>query len=134
MSNEMAKYGTHSCTCDGCEASPIVGFRYKCTKCKDHDICETCYEKWKLGIMVHENKMNPNISKDAASHAWKTFADGKSFQGMTTGQPKGATQKSVKKQKPNDKCACGSGGKFKKCCGNPAKQNAKTPDEEEKKE
>jgi hypothetical protein len=28
----MTKYGTHQCTCDGCNARPIIGFRYKCLK------------------------------------------------------------------------------------------------------
>ena len=35
---EMSKYGTHEATCDGCNVRPIVGFRYKCTKCTDHDV------------------------------------------------------------------------------------------------
>lgn len=29
-------------TCDGCEMSPIVGSRFKCTVCRDFDLCETC--------------------------------------------------------------------------------------------
>jgi len=31
--------------CDGCQASPIVGTRFKCTVCPDFDLCETCEAK-----------------------------------------------------------------------------------------
>ncbi len=33
-------YGTHEVTCDGCNIKPVVGFRYKCLVCPDHDFCE----------------------------------------------------------------------------------------------
>lgn len=29
-------------TCDGCSVFPIVGIRYKCSKCPDFDFCEKC--------------------------------------------------------------------------------------------
>lgn len=30
--------------CDGC-SDRIFGYRYNCTKCKDYDLCKSCYEK-----------------------------------------------------------------------------------------
>ena len=31
--------------CDGCDAYPVVGVRYKCSVCKNFDFCEKCEEK-----------------------------------------------------------------------------------------
>jgi sequestosome 1 len=31
--------------CDGCQVSPIVGHRYKCSVCQDFDFCSNCEEK-----------------------------------------------------------------------------------------
>eukprot|EP00729_Bicosta_minor_P005081 gene5081-18475_t len=48
------KFGVHdSITCDGCKVRPITGYRYHCTKCKDHDICEDCYVVFKTGKLLH---------------------------------------------------------------------------------
>jgi hypothetical protein len=35
----------HGVICDGCQATPIVGMRYKCTVCPDFDLCEACEVK-----------------------------------------------------------------------------------------
>lgn len=31
--------------CDGCEQDPLTGRRYKCSDCRDFDLCESCYKK-----------------------------------------------------------------------------------------
>jgi uncharacterized CHY-type Zn-finger protein len=36
--------------CDGCEATPIIGTRYKCSVCKNFDYCSRCEE-----LLDHEH-------------------------------------------------------------------------------
>ncbi|XP_034489484.1 uncharacterized protein LOC117793306 [Drosophila innubila] len=31
-------------TCDGCEKTNLVGYRYKCLRCDNYDLCSECYE------------------------------------------------------------------------------------------
>jgi len=38
--------------CDGCDASPIQGMRYRCMECHDYDLCESCNAK---GNSMHSN-------------------------------------------------------------------------------
>lgn len=39
---EKPKTVHHGYTCDGCQTSPIVGIRYKCSVRPDYDLCEDC--------------------------------------------------------------------------------------------
>lgn len=50
--------------CDGCEASPIVGSRYKCSICPDFDLCESCEEK---GIHSHHSFLKIRRPESAPS-------------------------------------------------------------------
>ena len=45
--------------------------------------------------------------------------------GASDGSEKGRTVRKGKKIGPNDPCPCGSGKKYKKCCGSPEKLNKK---------
>jgi len=40
--NEVVHFNV---TCDGCEANPIKGIRYKCNNCPNYDLCQQCYNK-----------------------------------------------------------------------------------------
>ncbi len=46
--------------------------------------------------------------------------------GASDGSEKGRTVRKGKKVGPNDPCPCGSGKKYKKCCGSPEKLNQKS--------
>ena len=89
----------------------------QCTKCKDHDICEACHEQFLRGSLPHVNKLNPLQSKDVSGHAFAPYADGKSFTRIGGGKKNEPAVKKASKVKPNEPCSCGSGKKYKKCCG-----------------
>lgn len=40
-------------SCDGCNLSPLVGKRFKCTICADFDLCETCFRDGEHGEEGH---------------------------------------------------------------------------------
>ena len=59
-----------------------------------------------------------------SSHLQSTSSISSTFQGETKEEPTEDKKKTTdenksktKKQKPNDRCACGSKKKYKKCCG-----------------
>eukprot|EP00746_Dinoflagellata_sp_MGD_P141385 gnl/MRDRNA2_/MRDRNA2_74500_c0_seq2.p1 gnl/MRDRNA2_/MRDRNA2_74500_c0~~gnl/MRDRNA2_/MRDRNA2_74500_c0_seq2.p1 ORF type:complete len:207 (+),score=54.03 gnl/MRDRNA2_/MRDRNA2_74500_c0_seq2:72-623(+) len=108
-------YGDHAgITCDGCGEGPLIGYRYRCKSCANHDVCESCYDLWAGGKGTVKNNLGKQaVSKNAADHNFELYKD-KGFKSLAKG---GEAKKVEKKQKPNEPCACGSGKKFKKCCG-----------------
>ena len=44
-----AYFGQHYVDCDGCGEIFIKGYRYRCNKCKEHDICMKCHKQWDNG-------------------------------------------------------------------------------------
>merc|ERR1712166_71950 len=119
LTPDMSKYGTHKkITCDGCGTEPIVGYRWRCKTCANHDICDMCFEQVKAGVLpqlASQQRLNP-VSAKLEDHEFFCFAEGGVFQAMAKGGTTGPTVKQAKKVKPNDPCSCGSGKKFKKCC------------------
>ena len=92
----------------------MIGYRYHCTKCANHDVCEACFNAWDGGKgAVTNNLAAQKISTDPADHFFKIYKD-KSFKGLVKSAAK--TTAGPKKLKPNDPCSCGSGKKYKKCC------------------
>ena len=115
---DASKFGTHkSITCDGCGTVPIVGYRWRCRSCKNHDLCDSCYEQFKGGKLpqsLDQQRCNP-VSPRVEDHEFYVYAEQGSFSGMKGAS--GPTKKKEKKTKPNEPCPCGSGKKYKKCCG-----------------
>eukprot|EP00873_Tetraselmis_striata_P019177 jgi/Tetstr1/439441/TSEL_027875.t1 len=118
MATETAAslFGTHNgITCDGCGTKPIIGFRYKCKNCPNHDFCEACYEDFGKGTLRDfTHRQNP-VSKKLEDHAWEQHVNHKDFKSSVKQGDGGGVK--AKKVKPNEPCTCGSGKKYKKCCG-----------------
>ena len=78
------------------------------------------------GQFLFTNKQNKFVTQGAMNdvktnfknHKFELFTDSKSF--IPVGGEKAKSQPTVggKKTKPNEKCPCGTGKKFKKCCMN----------------
>mmetsp|Transcript_2224 Transcript_2224/g.4584 ORF Transcript_2224/g.4584 Transcript_2224/m.4584 type:complete len:169 (+) Transcript_2224:73-579(+) len=111
-------FGEHpGISCDGCGAkAPLIGYRYHCSKCANHDVCENCFDAWDNGKgIISNNLAEQKLSADPADHSFKVYKD-KGFKALVKAGASGPTQASAKKLKPNDPCSCGSGKKYKKCC------------------
>ncbi|KAJ9454254.1 Protein ref(2)P [Diplonema papillatum] len=123
LENQSKLFGTHvGITCDGCGTAPVVGFRWHCLKCRNHDLCDACHEQFKGGKLPHNNRLN-NVSQQLENHVFEIEASyGNGFKPMD----RSVYQPKVKRVKPNEPCTCGSGKKYKKCCGDPTKK----PEEE----
>ena len=66
---EPSKFGTHTgITCDGCGTLPIIGYRWRCRNCKNHDLCDACYEVFKGGKLLHENARRNPVSMSLDHH------------------------------------------------------------------
>jgi len=113
-------YGTLTgITCDGCGVEPMVGYRWRCKNCANHDLCDACYDTFKNGNkLLHTNGRRNPISMKLADHVFDILAERGVFKPIVKnpGAAAGPTKKSKKKLKPNDPCHCGSGKKLKKCC------------------
>jgi SWIM/SEC-C metal-binding protein len=67
--------------------------------------------KQEVEALVAEAELFANITIDASAGAVESIAE------LTTILEKGATVTQAKVPARNDPCSCGSGVKFKKCCG-----------------
>lgn len=55
-------FGEHpGISCDGCGAKPLVGYRYHCKNCPNHDVCESCYDAWKGGTGTMTNGLHAQV-------------------------------------------------------------------------
>ena len=110
------KYGLHrGIVCDGCGTDPVMGYRWKCTKCGNHDLCDDCHEIFKSGVVPQGSHADAEpLSDRPQDHDFILFSDST----MKSATGKVLTKDGIKKIKPNEPCYCGSNKKYKKCCMN----------------
>ena len=79
-------FGDHTgITCDGCGTVPIVGYRYRCKGCANHDICESCFDAWAGGKGEMKNELGKQVlSAKAEDQSFSLYKD-KSFKPLVKG-------------------------------------------------
>ncbi|XP_045163299.2 E3 ubiquitin-protein ligase mib1-like isoform X1 [Mercenaria mercenaria] len=71
-------------TCDVCQETPIIGFRWKCSSCDDYDLCTPCYMSGKHDISHSFLRMDvENIGAVPVSP--RRYAKPKDIQGVFKG-------------------------------------------------
>ena len=54
-----AESARHQAKCNICKASPICGFRYRCLKCFNFDMCQNCFFAAKGGRYKNHKMAHP---------------------------------------------------------------------------
>jgi preprotein translocase subunit SecA len=98
------------------QRNPVVEFKFQSYDIFDAMI-ETIKENTVRGIFSLRLRKEEGVKREAVAKETGTSA------GTDGTTPKKAPEKVGKKVGPNDPCPCGSGKKYKKCCGDPAKNN-----------
>jgi hypothetical protein len=65
-------------TCNICKQNPILGIRYKCSVCKDFDICEKCEENnihQHPFLKIRSAEVNPNFIKTITFDSSSNYAE-----------------------------------------------------------
>ena len=99
------------------QRNPVVEFKFQSYDIFDAMI-ETIKENTVRGIFSLRLRKEEEVKREAVAKETGTSA------GSDGTARKKAPEKVGKKVGPNDPCPCGSGKKYKKCCGDPAKNNA----------
>ncbi len=98
------------------QRNPVVEFKFQSYDIFDAMI-ETIKENTVRGILSLRLRKEEEVKREAVVKETGTSA------GTDGTTPKKAPQRVAKKVGPNDPCPCGSGKKYKKCCGSPARNN-----------
>ncbi|OQV18764.1 hypothetical protein BV898_07201 [Hypsibius exemplaris] len=67
-------------SCDGC-GNPVIGIRYKCTRCPDYDLCETCKAKGYHAEHELEAIAEPRAREEFTGFPWMNMDFGGGFGG-----------------------------------------------------
>jgi len=98
------------------QRNPVVEFKFQSYDIFDAMI-ETIKENTVRGIFSLRLRKEEEVKREAVAKETGTSS------GTDGTTPKKAPEKVGKKVGPNDPCPCGSGKKYKKCCGDPARNN-----------
>ena len=79
---DLTKYGVHSgITCDGCKKKSFLGYRWKCIKCKNHDLCNECHgvfvSKRGAALSISPFLIRPNPTNFSRPFSADSFLKGK---------------------------------------------------------
>ena len=100
------------------QRNPVVEFKFQSYDIFDAMI-ETIKENTVRGLLSLRVRKEEEVKREAVA---KETGTSSATDGTT---PKKQPQKVGKKVGPNDPCPCGSGKKYKKCCGAPGAQTSK---------
>ncbi len=82
--------------------------------------CLRMFRAWAVNVLRLEEFVRAESARKAVAHKLKlSHVKVHDRPGATTEQGKGVTVVKGKKVGPNEPCPCGSGKKYKKCCGKP---------------
>ena len=98
------------------QRNPVVEFKFQSYDIFDAMI-ETIKENTVRGLLSLRLRKEEEVKREAVAKETGTSA------GSDGTTPKKQPQKVGKKVGPNDPCPCGSGKKYKKCCGAPGAKN-----------
>ena len=96
------------------QQDPIIAFRNE-TADMFNEMVADIRDETVLRVLTVQVRKEEKVERKAVAKETST--------GGGDGSEKKRPVKAGKKVGPNDPCPCGSGKKYKKCCGNPANRN-----------
>ena len=114
------------CCGEGCESECMCGEIFCSRACmkkewKNHrEMCETVFDNGTVPAMMTQNESQMEMRENLSPDEFKAALGGDSDRHTEPSQdagPAAGKAKGGKKVKPNEPCPCGTGKKYKTCCG-----------------